>query len=73
MTGVIVHKMGVEPTRPFGHIDLNDARLPFRHVCVAIQLCHRETFAVELRVATAVTLTCSSGDLNPYALTDTST
>lgn len=29
-----VHKMGVEPTRLLRHIDLNDARLPFRHMCI---------------------------------------
>src|SRR4051794_12570391 len=26
---------GVEPPRPFGHTDLNRARLPFRHIPVA--------------------------------------
>src|SRR5512142_947479 len=26
-----VGKEGVEPSRPFGHTDLNRARLPFRH------------------------------------------
>src|SRR5690606_26890824 len=28
---VLVGKGGVEPPRPFGHTDLNRARLPFRH------------------------------------------
>src|SRR5690349_8654445 len=28
---VMVGKGGVEPPRPFGHTDLNRARLPFRH------------------------------------------
>ena len=27
---------GVEPPRPFGHTDLNRARLPFRHIPVAL-------------------------------------
>ena len=27
----MVGKEGVEPSRPFGHTDLNRARLPFRH------------------------------------------
>ena len=27
----LVGKEGVEPSRPFGHTDLNRARLPFRH------------------------------------------
>src|SRR2546429_26541 len=30
-TVVLVGKGGVEPPRPFGHTDLNRARLPFRH------------------------------------------
>lgn len=29
--GQLVGKEGVEPSRPFGHTDLNRARLPFRH------------------------------------------
>lgn len=29
---VLVGKGGVEPPRPFGHTDLNRARLPFRHL-----------------------------------------
>src|SRR5687767_14330686 len=28
----LVGKGGVEPPRPFGHTDLNRARLPFRHL-----------------------------------------
>jgi hypothetical protein len=31
----MVGKGGVEPPRPFGHTDLNRARLPFRHFPVA--------------------------------------
>jgi hypothetical protein len=30
--GLCVGKGGVEPPRPFGHTDLNRARLPFRHL-----------------------------------------
>jgi hypothetical protein len=28
----VVGKGGVEPPRPYGHTDLNRARLPFRHL-----------------------------------------
>ena len=28
----MVGKGGVEPPRPYGHTDLNRARLPFRHL-----------------------------------------
>ena len=28
---IVVRERGVEPPRPFGHTDLNRARLPFRH------------------------------------------
>lgn len=33
--GLLVGEEGVEPSRPFGHTDLNRARLPFRHSPVA--------------------------------------
>ena len=29
--GISVGEEGFEPSRPFGHTDLNRARLPFRH------------------------------------------
>lgn len=32
----IVLKMGVEPTCPFGHLALNQARIPFRHLSAAL-------------------------------------
>ena len=38
-TQVLVGMGGVEPPRPFGHTDLNRARLPFRHIPVANILC----------------------------------
>ena len=31
----MVGKGGVEPPRPYGHTDLNRARLPFRHLPAA--------------------------------------
>ena len=34
----VVGMGGVEPPRPFGHTDLNRARLPFRHIPVACPL-----------------------------------
>lgn len=33
-----MHMTGVEPARPFGHSDLNAARIPFRHMC---KIAHR--------------------------------
>lgn len=33
--GPFVLEKGVEPSRPFGHTDLNRARLPFRHSSVS--------------------------------------
>jgi hypothetical protein len=35
----LVGKGGVEPPRPYGHTDLNRARLPFRHLPVAREIC----------------------------------
>ena len=36
-TATLVRERGVEPPRPFGHTDLNRARLPFRHSRVSPQ------------------------------------
>src|SRR5262245_13730217 len=50
-----VRKEGVEPSRPFGHTDLNRARLPFRHFRKWLTKCSRReakgTLAQGLRAA----------------------
>lgn len=33
--------MGVEPTRPYGHLFLRQARLPFRHTAALRVSCYR--------------------------------
>src|SRR5918999_6276819 len=56
----LVGKGGVEPPRPFGHTDLNRARLPFRHFPAAAAPGRGSTLPKDPR----------SGRNNAHALTE---